>query len=449
MTITFEEYRQSHAKKSLNITKDLYKKNVLSFFGGCPVMPPSYEWPTYTLDGETRCMLFYGQIDIRDLPWRAADLTESGILYFFIGCMEDESSIPSDQFRVLFSPTYDDLVIKEPNGPIPIIGDYNFPGGWTFGSWDAASHLNVQFSTFPKYHLNFSSIEHVRYSYGLSDKDLEEGFLEKLNRFNECQRKLSLINLHGEQGAKQWIRKSWTDIHHQRLLEPTNKMPVSFFRQEQTECSPLLQDWPNTWLHISIYLSTFTNPESRSFKCITEIKDGAIFMEECEEWITLAKNNGWFIEVDKSNKQKFMAWLQSRFKHHYLEWGKTRGVDLESVSSAHQAVASGLNGTLRMSALDATSIVLGDSKAGASTLSENTINDFKGHLEPSWPHLIFGDGDSLDGVYDLGEDETLLLQLNADRSMLWTFYDCGALQFRIDKESLRQNKFENATLVIC
>ncbi|MCM8557161.1 DUF1963 domain-containing protein [Sphingomicrobium sediminis] len=59
----------------------------LSFWGGCPRLPESFEWPTFTKpDGTKRALSFVGQIDCSQLPGSASFqlLPETGVLAFFM-----------------------------------------------------------------------------------------------------------------------------------------------------------------------------------------------------------------------------------------------------------------------------------------------------------------------------------------------------------------------------
>ncbi|MEM7428465.1 MAG: DUF1963 domain-containing protein [Pseudomonadota bacterium] len=478
-------YVNRNSAPGILLNRNFEKTGSLSFLGGTPLLPIELDWPNHPETGNAQP--FLGQVNIADLPPSFCPaMPSAGVLYFFY---DRRAGLWGEApGTVLYSPAIDRLAPGKPDAPEIPIGTEEYHGGYFHGD-GSASFNPFPITRNPKFELeligcsglrepNHADLEHIGHETGRIHAEkaidrVELGFRAEAegNYYSAVQRELP------REYDPRFERFSVLSI-----LDPEQK-----FRDENTQekydlaVSPVLQTWPDTWIFIGLALGSGSlhSPYHELGKLEAFAKQAEVgnptrlrFLQECGTWIARARSAGAFTSLTNEERQEFRAWMSAWYLDarcalkeaqaradqpdaskmpqkelmQYLE-GLQEVTEANLPIKTYQAIARALENC-------AASIIDGlvryidhaeGTESGLALAAKPEIN-----LRPATgrSHQMFGHprneivGDTRRAT------KVLLLQLEHDPAMFWSFGDVGRLQFWIDPQDLAAGRFDEVQATI-
>ncbi|RLT96987.1 DUF3553 domain-containing protein [Ketobacter sp.] len=461
----YEHYVKNNARPALFLSKTFEDTGSLTYFGGRPMAPKGFQWPKSECYGQRRCMQFLGQIDLRspqindiDLGLYG-DLPTDGILYFFIDeKMFEEGKTSQTVFYI--NSGLDDLSPVNQDGDSSLtVGRYSSysPQRYRYGT--EVEHTNFPTFLYPKFEVRMEPIVDIRDPYGVFSNYMFEIGRSQFKELDEHVQKLqsdsilaALRAIHGTHGAEKGLED--TDWKLARILDPDRVTNEFELREPEPDVSPIVKRWPQTWLHVSLWLSSkeyFAAERSDFCKSPTHPLERR-FLETCENLVQTAEKKGPYTQLLDSERLAIRRWISKSFLH-CLEILRERGNDEHD-----RLIARRISGFLRYSIgyslRPAMARCLDLEQPNRDLLNAEEKEDFlscflvnkKDRVDIR--HQMLGYGTNMQGTAEKHIDKVLLLQLYSDGVMSWDFADVGILQFWITKDDLRKRRFDKVVVTM-
>lgn len=467
-TPRLKDHIARNTRDAVFLKRRLPRGEALTFLGGTPIMPRELRWPVDSRSGYA--MTFLAQVHLPDLPAdRMPEMPRSGILYCFASPSGPESS------TVLHAAETGDLAPAEPEAPelAHCSAEGNSVTGGNSKTFETADFTPFPFSRFPKYEVDLIGGQSVL------GMDWEFAMAEGWNEDDACDAidGLSVLRDRLRAEAEQAFYGSEVHARRQQRLERAHGLDTGhacWLRGGPNGQPPsaLAADWPQSWLFVAPIFNGFfrRNTMSGDFHDHAagrpDVRDE--FLAECRQWLDRAAENGAFVPLSDAVRQEFRDWIARWFKRASeesdaaREAAKTRPPGGQITKLLSKLVSGG--GTARTAdpnriwseiryhlnfsdgVLRAATRCLSADQPDNGLLSPSAIDDLLPTFEV--PHQMFGHGRIAQSAALERSHQALLLQLEDDENMGFSFGDVGVLQIWIDHADLAAGRFDQTELTV-
>lgn len=428
-----------------------FERKAMTFFGGLPLVPKSFVWPSGTArfgNDKSRSISFsfLAQIDCRDLPAFSLRhlLPHSGTLYFFFDWDIAEGAydgLTPFSNLVLYVPE-DPADFSEATPPDDLVDCYDRNASSYF-RWLEHTDRSRRFypKTFPKWPVEPVVLRTFANEHPTEFDGNSAGRYQELWKSEQAKASIAAFG---------------------QPVTAANRFPP---RDHSTVWRPA-PGFPEAWISVEIFAGSFMCELQEKIRRPEPVKtaDGGVWPDnpeqlisgyreafrQAESWIEKARTEGLFTALGDADRERFWVWCDA------LDGATGRS---STARIYDRRSARSLNSCINEAFQRGPGYCLSHSAETAALVGGEALEAIRWRHSPliaglagsgrQVTHQLMGAGTSIQGAPErFRESHLLLMQFDTDYGMDWMWGDCGVLQYWITPQDLKAQRFDRVIVTL-